>query len=171
MTFEQALWLVKFLHVATISVWAAGIICLPFLLMQRSDHEAPELHRLHWLVRTLYVNLASPAAFVAVGSGIALIFMRETFVEWFSAKLVAVGVLAILHVLIGLLIIKVFQEEDSPFGVIKASAMTTTAVLAVIAILWLVLAKPDWDLTTTAALFEPGGLQELLEPLIAWATR
>jgi uncharacterized membrane protein len=65
--------LLKFVHIATISVWAAGLVCLPFLFAQRKDvgHE-DALHRLHAMVRFLYVVILSPTAFVAIGSGTAL---------------------------------------------------------------------------------------------------
>ncbi len=57
------------------------------------------------IVRLVYVELTSPAAFVAIGSGTALIFLQATFVEWFSIKMVLVGIMAMLHVVAGLVVL------------------------------------------------------------------
>ena len=99
---ETVLWLTKFLHLATISLWAAGLLTLPFLITQRRLVEGEALHRLHAMTRLLYTGLVSPAAFIAIGSGIALIFLQATYVEWFSAKMVFVGLLVGLHIVTGL---------------------------------------------------------------------
>jgi len=41
---------------------------------------------------------------VAVGSGTALIFLQATYEEWFSIKMVLVGIMAMLHVVAGLVV-------------------------------------------------------------------
>ncbi|MFC7705290.1 CopD family protein [Plastorhodobacter daqingensis] len=172
MGFEIALWLTKFVHVTAIALWASGLISIPFLLRQRSSVTGDEEHRLHRLVRFLFVGFVSPAAFVAVGSGTVLIFLRETFVEWFSAKLVAVGALVIIHVITGLLVLKLFSTDgELRFGWPRTALLTLCSLTAVAAVLWLVLAKPDWTAETQAALFTPGGLRDALLPLIASVTR
>ena len=54
---------IKLIHIAGIAVWGAGLICLPGLYVQRTHmKDPPALHRLHALVRFLYVALMSPAA-------------------------------------------------------------------------------------------------------------
>lgn len=170
MTGETVLWLTKSVHVAAIALWASGLLTLPFLLAQRQSLRGEALHRLHALTRFVYTALVSPAAFVAIGSGIALIFLQATYVEWFSAKMAFVGLLVILHVVTGLGIVKVFTHER-PFGRLGAVVLTTGKLAAILPILWLVLAKPDLDAAALHPdLFQPGGLARLLEPLIAWAT-
>ena len=52
------------------------------------------------------MELTSPAAFVAIASGTALIFLQATFVEWFSLKMVLVGIMAMLHVVAGLVLLQ-----------------------------------------------------------------
>lgn len=166
----MTIWLTKFAHLTAISIWAAGLIALPFVLGQRRGLEGEDLYRLQRLVRFLYVALVSPAAFLAIGSGIALIFLRATFVEWFTLKLAFVGVLAVLHVTIGLLVLRVF-ERDGRLGTGGRTTLTGAVLGAVGAILWLVLAKPDLDAGSIAAgLFAPGALGALVEPLISRAT-
>ena len=60
------------------------------------------------MTRFVYVGMASPAAFVAIGSGTALIFLQATFQEWFSLKMVLVGAMAMLHVVAGLVLVRLF---------------------------------------------------------------
>ena len=81
------IWMMKLLHLTMIAIWSGGLVALPFLLFQRRSLTGEDLHRLHRLVRALYVSILSPAAFVAIASGTALVFLRGTFVEWFSIKL------------------------------------------------------------------------------------
>src|SRR5690606_32333311 len=90
--------LLKFVHIIAIAGWSAGLICLPFLYVQRRRLRGDALHRLHNFTRFFYVALVSPAAFVAVGSGTALIFVQATFEPWFAVKLAFVGIMVIIHV-------------------------------------------------------------------------
>jgi uncharacterized membrane protein len=156
----------KLVHITAISIWSASLICLPGLYVQRA-HVATtsSLHRLQGLVRFLYVGVTSPAAFVGIASGTALIFMRESYQPWFTAKLFFVGVLAIIHVLTGLVIIRLFEEgEIYPVG--RFVAVTLLTLLTVFVILTLVLGKPELPSLLPATLGEPGGLRGLLAPLI-----
>jgi len=157
---------VKFLHIAAISVWCASLICLPGLYLQRARvPDRASLHQLQGLVRFVYVRAMSPAAFVGIASGTALIFLRETYQPWFGAKLVFVGVLAFIHILTGLVIIRLF-DEGQIYPVWRFVAVTMLTVLTVSMILLLVLAKPDLPSLLPAAMSEPGGLRRLLIDLI-----
>jgi protoporphyrinogen IX oxidase len=162
------IWMVKLLHLSTIAIWVGGLVALPFLLMQRRGLRGEPLHRLHRLVRALYVAILSPAAFVAIASGTALVFLRDTFAEWFSLKLVVVGVLAVLHVQAGLLILRVF-DADGAFSKAGAVVLTMATLAAVSGVLVIVLWKPQIDALAIAPdLFRPGGLSDMLAPVIAW---
>jgi protoporphyrinogen IX oxidase len=164
------LWITKLVHVTAISLWAGGLIALPFLLRQKHDQRGEPLHRLHRLVRLLYVGWLSPAAFLGIGSGVVLIFLRETFTEWFTLKLLFVGALAALHVRIGLLILSVFDPGGrlSPWG---ARLLTLATLAAVGAILVAVLWKPEIPSATWApGLFRPGALGEMWPRISAWVT-
>lgn len=159
------IWL-KFIHIAAISVWSAGLICLPGLYVQRAHvpNEA-SLHRLQALVRFAYVAVISPAAFLAVASGTALIFARETFEAWFSLKLALVGVLVTVHILTGLVIIRLF-DAGNVYPVWRFAAVTVATVLVVTAILAIVLGRPQFPDLLPAVLSEPGGLRDLVGRLI-----
>lgn len=163
------IWMMKLLHLTMIAIWSGGLVALPFLLFQRRSLTGEDLHRLHRLVRALYVSILSPAAFVAIASGTALVFLRGTFVEWFSIKLVIVGVLAALHVRLGLLVLQVF-DADGHFGKAGAMSLTMATLAAVAGVLLVVLWKPQIDALALAPdLFHPGGLSEVLAPVISWA--
>lgn len=156
---------IKLIHLAAIAVWSAGIIGLPGLCARRTRSMAgSDLHRLQALVRHLYTFVVSPAAFVAVASGTALVFLREAWVPWFSVKLVLVGLMVVIHILTGLVIIRLF-EKGRFYSPLRFVAVTTGSVAVVSVILLVVLAKPDIPNLLPAVLSEPGGLRRLLEPL------
>jgi len=164
------IWMTKFLHLAAISIWSGGLLAVPFLLRQRQGLTGEPLHRLHRLVRMLYVGILSPVAFFAIASGTALIFIQASFVEWFSVKLVFVGLLVALHVRLGLLILSVFDPGGrlSPAG---AGMLTGATVAAIAAILLVVLWKPQIDAGDLApGMFRPGALAEFLAPITAWVS-
>ena len=149
----------KFVHLAAIAIWSGGLLALPFLFWQRRGLAAgPDLDRLHRITRLVYVELTSPAAFIAIASGTALIFLQATFAEWFTTKMVLVGLMAMLHVVAGLVIHQLFSPSGR-FGRFSFVALTTTYAVLITAIVWVVLAKPHIDSNQFAAhLFEPGGL-------------
>jgi protoporphyrinogen IX oxidase len=160
--------LLKFVHIATIAVWASGLISLPGLYVQRAhvkDDDA--LYRLQMMVRYAYVAIISPAAFMAVASGTALIFWQQTYIPWFSLKLLFVGVLVILHILTGLVIIRLFKEgEVYPVWRFVMATILTSIVVAVI--VFVALAKPLVELELPEDLTRPGGLRALVERVSPW---
>lgn len=160
--------LVKFAHIAAISLWAAGVVSLPGLYVQRAHVEGNDaLLRLQRLVRFAYIAIISPAAFLAIVTGTALIFLRQTFEPWFSVKLAFVGALAIIHVLTGLVVIRLFRDGE----VYPVWRFVTATVLSggiVIAIFFVVLAKPAIDLAFLDVLAEPGGLKRLYGEFNPW---
>ena len=161
-------WL-KFIHVATIAGWSAGLIALPFLYRQRRGLEGQKLHRLHAFTRFLYVALVSPTAFAAIASGTALILLQGTYENWFSAKLVGVSVMTGVHIFSGLMILRLFEPGGVyPLG--RFVLVLTLTFSAIVAILVLVLGKPDieWP-AILAGLFAPGALSEMFEQFIGEA--
>ena len=109
--------------------------------------------------------MTSPAAFIAIGTGTALIFLQTTFKEWFSLKMVLVGAMAMLHVLAGLTAVKVFGPNGR-FSMRAGIALTGVYLLVIVAILWVVLAKPGIDSNAIAPhLFDPGVLGDRLRHL------
>jgi len=151
--------LLKFVHLAAIAIWSGGLLALPFLFWQRHMLQpGPDLDRLHRITRLVYVELTSPAAFVAIASGTALIFAQATYTEWFSIKMVLVGLMAMLHVVAGLVMHQLFSPSGR-FGRLSFVSLTSSYAVLIVAIVWVVLAKPHIDSNQFAKhLFEPGGL-------------
>lgn len=151
------IWL-KSLHVIAICVWASGLLCLPGLYRQRAfagTHDA--LRRLHLVARFIYVAVISPAAFIAIATGAALIFVRHTFEPWLLLKLVAVGAMVVVHVVTGLVIVRHF-EEGGAYPAWRFATVSILTLLVIVAILFAVLAKPDVPEIFPPDLFEPGAL-------------
>src|SRR5580700_7798521 len=153
----------KFVHLAAIALWSGGLVVLPFLFWQRRTLKAGlDLDRLHRVARFVYVEITSPAAFVAIGSGTALIFLQTTFVEWFSLKMVLVGIMVMLHVVAGLILMHLF-EPAGHFGRFSYIALTVAYLVLITSIIGVVLGKPHIDSNQFAQnLFTPGGLRQFL---------
>lgn len=158
------IWL-KILHLAAIAVWSAGLVCLPALYARRAHVPGRDSkHRLQAMARFLYVAVLSPAAFVAIGSGTALIFVRQSFEPWFSLKLALVGALAAIHVLTGLVIVRLF-EAGNAYPVWRSVAVTAATLAVVVAILVVALMKPALPDLLPQAMAEPGALARLVAGL------
>lgn len=160
--------LLKFVHITMIAVWAAGLISLPGLYVQRAHVEDRNaLYRLQMMVRYAYVTIISPSAFIAVATGTALIFGQQTYAPWFSLKLLFVGMLVVLHVMTGLIIIRLFREGETypVWRFVMATAIT--AVVAAV-IVFLALAKPLFETEFAGELMRPGGLRTLVERFSPW---
>jgi putative membrane protein len=161
----MSVWILKLVHIATISIWIGGLLAIPFLLAQRQGLEDLALDRLHRLTRFLHVAVASPAAVVAVASGIALVFLRETWVGWFSVKLLLVGLLAGMHRFIGSRVRSTFEPDARRRRMLGAELTIGTVALSG-SILWIVLSKPDLQsLLGAGGFFAPGALGTLLTPV------
>lgn len=159
----------KAVHIAAIAVWVAGLVALPGLYIQRTHVTSRDaLHRLQMAVRFAYVGMISPAAFVAVGTGIALIFGQATYAPWFSAKLALVAVLTLIHVLTGLVVIRLFREGER-YPVWRFVLVTILTLAVACGILFLVLAKP-LPLAMRTDIFAPGALREIVAPFNPWTT-
>lgn len=137
-----AIALFKFAHIAALLVWCAGLIALPIMLAQHEHGDSQHRYaRIRKFTHYSYTHLVTPAAVIAVGAGIVLIFLRQTFVPWFFAKLAFVGALVVLHALIGGVVIRMGEEKGD---VIAPRPFLPVALVigTIVAILALVLAKP-----------------------------
>jgi uncharacterized membrane protein len=163
--------ILKFLHAAAISLWSAGLLALPFIYRQRPGLSGDDLYRLHIFTRYFYVGFVSPAAFVGIGTGTALIFLRETFVAWFSLKLLLVVAMTGIHLFSGLLILRLFEPKGH-YPRWRFVTVTMLTLLVVSGILGLVLAKPILGpLQPLEEFFEPGSLAQAFASFSAWMRR
>ncbi|HXH52033.1 MAG TPA: CopD family protein [Sphingomicrobium sp.] len=161
------LWL-KFLHITALSVWVAGLLYLPAMLWAHQRIEdRQDFARIRMGSRFVYMGLVSPAAFIAIGAGAALLLISDALHPWMFVKLMAVGVLVIAHMQYGHILAHLADEEakaPTVRVVFVAAAVAASAALA----LWLVLAKPEvpTDFLPAWAL-EPGLLQRPAAPEVA----
>lgn len=133
----------KAVHISFLAIWMAGLAALPNMLARHDNAVArADFKRIREATHYGYVWAITPAAAIAVGSGMALIFLREVFTPWMFAKLVLVAGLVTLHAWVGHTIVNVAETEGKhePPG-----PFLPTVVLCLLAtgVLFLVLAKPD----------------------------
>lgn len=136
----------KALHIATLSVWCAGLIALPVILhlYGRSARITTQagFSEFRLLSHRSYTVVITPAAVIAIAAGTALIFMVEINDAWLMAKLAAVAGMVLVHAWMGHLI----SETGEGGGAYRMPPPLIALVLGVplmVAVLWLVLAKPD----------------------------
>lgn len=159
---------IKFLHLAAIAIWAAGVISLPGFFVQRSGIQSKsELLRLQRVVRFAYVRVLSPAAFLAIASGTGLIFIQQQYSSWFSLKLALVGLLVLIHILTGLKIIRFF-EKGKIYPKWRFILATVASILVAAAIIYVVLARPNIGALFSDAIFQAGALKRLISKISPW---
>jgi len=148
----------KFLHIAALSVWCAGLVGLPLLLARHGPNDDQlDFARRRLVTHNFYIRLVTPAAVIAIAAGTALIFLRDVFIPWMFAKLVVVGVLVTIHAWMGHVTLEIGEQKgnyDPPAG----GPLVTASLLAMTAVLVLVLAKPVIrDTLAPSWLLEPRG--------------
>lgn len=150
----------KALHVAMLAVWCAGLFALPRMLARHDPAIGPaDYARIRRATHYGYTLAVTPAAVIAIASGTLLIFLRGVFEPWLFAKLVMVAGLVAFHAWVGHTIVEVAETEGAH---VPPSPAWPTAILCVpvLAILALVLAKPELDeVPVPGWLAEPLGAQ------------
>jgi putative membrane protein len=153
----------KAIHILALAAWCAGLLVLPALYVRRNGLHGRDLADLQRNARFIFVAIVSPAALVTIVAGMLLIFLAELFTVWMAVKLLAVGLLAALHVRQGYVILRVFNDGGS-YAPWRRGATVLATLATIGTILALVLTKPHLDPAAVPAwLREPGRLQSLLE--------
>lgn len=132
----------KALHIAALTIWCAGILVIPLMLARHRPEIAQTAYsRVRRFSHFSYAMVVTPAGVIAIASGLILVFARQVFVPWMLMKLVSVGLLVGVHAWLGRTIVSMAesagQHQPSHPGLI-----ITLASLPMLAILFLVLAKP-----------------------------
>lgn len=165
--------LVKFVHIFAIAVWVGGLIALPTFHRYISCHPsgvpivARDDTKFH-AMKFAYVAIISPAAFVAVGSGIILVFQGTVVAPWFAVKLAFVAGLVVAHSIAGLTIAKL-SEKNGQYPPWRSLAATLACSVFAVSIVSLTLLKPQLSgAALPSALSEPGALKSLVESINPW---
>lgn len=155
------LWL-KTIHILSVSLWIAGLVALPLLLVQ-ARHAAAQ-GRLHRAARHAYLVLLSPAAILAIVTGLALAGLTRLAADWFSLKLWLVAGLAVMHVLAARQVIATFGADAAPTPNLLCASASVSSGLA-LSVLVTVLAKPA--LPDLGACLDPGALRQLAQASVS----
>jgi protoporphyrinogen IX oxidase len=134
-------WL-KAIHISALIVWCAGLLSLPGLLAAHHRIKGDwTFRRLRGMTRFSYIAVASPAAVIAIASGMGLIAFTDISGGWFPLKLSAVALMAVFHVYCGHLRRVLHETPDALPGWLYR-ILPAAPLLLIPYVLWLVLARP-----------------------------
>lgn len=152
-------WL-KFLHLAALILWLAGLLYLPAMLWaHHSVRDQQDFARIRMASRFVYMGLVSPAALIAVSAGTALLFVGDALYGWMFLKLAFVGLLVFAHMQYGHVLAHL-ADQEARAPTLRVKAIALAVLVATAAILWLVLAKPELPVSLfPQAMTEPGLLR------------
>lgn len=137
-------WLLA-VHIIALICWCGALLYLPALTAVTARHElAGEATARESWSRSLFTLAATPAALLTIASGTALFLLEQLVAGWLMVKLTLVTALVICHALNGWLILSLEKAPPEHLSLLCALLAATSAVL-MLAIIWLVLAKPLWD--------------------------
>ncbi|MDP8995236.1 MAG: CopD family protein [Pseudomonadota bacterium] len=132
----------KFLHIAAIALWVAGLVYLTAMLIgHRSVRDLQDFARIRLASRFTYMAVVSPAAGIAVAAGAALLFVADALHPWMVAKLIAVGMLVLAHIRYGYVLAALAQPGAEP-PALRLRLIAAAVLLSALAAIAIVLAKP-----------------------------
>lgn len=135
------------LHIATMLMWIASLVYLPTLIIGRQTRQLQmqeSSRRYDSIARFVFTQVASPAAIVAIISGTAVFLLNRTTDPWLIAKLTLVALLVVGHCLMGLVVVRLETDRTRSLR-LGCTLLLIFYCLITVAIVWLVLAKPTWE--------------------------
>ena len=143
---------IKFLHIATLSLWCGALLYLPALVhscgqaRQAGTASTPTLPAT--LPRHVFTLFATPMALLAIISG-SLLFTgvidpraeQPAVPVWLMAKLLLVAGMVVCHAFTGWLVQRHEAGQYQAMGMLCHGLMAFSAAL-IVGVLWLVLATP-----------------------------
>lgn len=131
----------KFLHIAALAVWFAGLLTLPWIFgehaAQSGKFGTTPLRRLE---RTLYFDIMSPAAVLTVVFG-SLLMLYGFAGAWLPVKLTLLAGAVLFHLYCGR-VMELFLQGDTPHGRFFFRALSQVPLALAIAIVMLATVKP-----------------------------
>lgn len=132
----------KFVHLAGISCWAAGLIALALLMLvfgTTNDEDDYVEYRL--FTHVTYISFVTPAALIAIASGTALCFAAGIFEPWLLLKLAFVAGMVLVHTWLGHLIQRSGEERRSKWFTAPFAGLALVPLIC--AVIGLALVKPQ----------------------------
>ena len=137
--------IVKTLHIVFMVSWFAGLFYLPRLFVYHAM-AAPDdrvgIERLKTMERKLYYGIMTPAGVLTIVFGLWLWLGYGFSGGWLHAKLALVLVLVAFHVYLGSLMRAFAQDRNRHGHVFYRWINEIPALPLLVAIVWLVVAKP-----------------------------
>ena len=137
--------IVKTLHVVFMVSWFAGLFYLPRLFVYHAL-AAPDdrvgIERFKTMERKLYRGIMTPAAVLTIALGIWLWLGYDVGGGWLHAKVALVLALVALHVYLGFLLRDFALDRNRHGHVFYRWLNEIPALPLLVAIVWLVVAKP-----------------------------
>ena len=157
----------KFVHIATLAVWCAGLVALPLVMQIYGRQPAVPTQARYTEFRLLahrsYTRIVTPAAVLAIAAGSGLVFLLRLVDPWMLAKLAGVSGMVLVHAWLGHLVAQSGERAQELGRGWRLPSPLIALVLGLplmAAVLWLVLAKPDLsglEDRLPAVLLEPQG--------------
>jgi putative membrane protein len=142
---SQGYAVVKTLHIVFMVTWFAGLFYLPRLFVYHAMTDAGDrvgIERFKLMERKLYFGIMTPAALLTIAFGLWLWLGFGIGGAWLHAKVGLVLVLVALHVYLGVLM-RDFRDERNRHGHVFYRWLNEIPALPLLlAIVWLVVAKP-----------------------------
>ena len=137
--------IVKTLHIVFMITWFAGLFYLPRLFVYHALASADDrvgIDRFKLMERKLYFGIMTPGAVLTVAFGLWLWQGFGIGGGWLHAKLALVLVLIALHAYLGLLLRDFARDRNAHGHVFYRWLNEIPALPLLVAIVWLVVAKP-----------------------------
>lgn len=137
--------IVKTLHIVFMVTWFAGLFYLPRLFVYHAMADASDrlgIERFKLMEHKLYFGIMTPGAILTIAFGLWLWFGFGIRGGWLHAKVALVLVLVALHVYLGVLM-RQFRDDRNRHGHVFYRWLNEIPALPLLlAIVWLVVAKP-----------------------------
>ncbi len=131
------------LHLTFLLIWCAGLFYLPGLFAAYSRAgTVREHHQMRIITRFIFFAVATPAAALAILTGIALAYATDIQGNWLPAKALVVLLMILFHMYCGRRVIRLGKGRRMTSNAMLLALIAIPAVLVPL-VLWLVLAKPD----------------------------
>lgn len=136
-------WLKAF-HIVFVITWFAALFYLPRLFVYHAmSTDRPSIDRFKIMERKLYRGIMSPSAWLAVGFGLALLWLTPAWLQqgWLHGKLALVAALIGYHLWCGKLL-RDFRDDRNRHSHVWYRWFNEVPVLALLAIVILAVVKP-----------------------------